>query len=413
MTVKKTNDDLKGLRIILVGSHTEVQNHLADQLRKLGCQVKTAASYEETRALLVRGQLTNSPYRAVIVYLDRVLPNGNEFLRSFLREEKTNNIKIIAMMSKANYESFDYGSYQGVINILEDPVQLRDLISVITDSAIYADNEEGKSTFARKMRTGDSYRHPPLKILIVEDDELILKMDTILFQQLGYDIDTAIGGMEALIKLESEIFDLTFMDLQMPNMSGIDTAKRIRALDNKNKDIPIIAMTGFDSDKYKQLAKEAGMNDFISKPFSINRISQILESFASRVEQSETFRTKDLDHPAKSNEEPIIDPSVGMTVFHNDLVEYRKFITLFIKEFSDRWEKLNSASNLNDWEFLENEAHNLKGISANLGAKKISAIASMLESLSEKGDDSSIKSTLVELKGALSEFELKVRNMIG
>ena len=198
----------------------------------------------------------------------------------------------------------------------------------------------------------------------------------------------------------------------MPGMNGLEAATRIRRISNKNNAIPIIAMSGHEVDKYAQLCREAGMNDYLSKPYAISRISQILNTFVdgNYTEPGIPFPLPEI--AVSKAEEPIFDPSIGLAVFHEDKIEFGKFLKLFLDGFPDRMEKLLSAARINDWKVLEIEAHNLKGISANLGAKKVSTIASQLESNSKEGFEASVKDGLNELKAAMSEFELKIHGMI-
>ncbi len=110
----------------------------------------------------------------------------------------------------------------------------------------------------------------PKRVLVVDDQEdtrLILRR---VLANLGYDVELARDGLEALAKLELDV-DLVLLDAEMPGMDGFEVAQRIRH-DPRLIDLPIIMVTGLDAKEDRLRAVEAGVNDFISKPFEINEL---------------------------------------------------------------------------------------------------------------------------------------------
>ena len=123
----------------------------------------------------------------------------------------------------------------------------------------------------------------PLRILVAEDNQinqmLILKM----LSHFGYKADLAETGAEAVKKTISTGYDLIFMDIQMPQMSGIEAAKKIR-LHYKRKEKPIIvALTAFAATDHKDLSYQAGMSDFLSKPLLLDKLYACIEKWGSAL----------------------------------------------------------------------------------------------------------------------------------
>lgn len=109
---------------------------------------------------------------------------------------------------------------------------------------------------------------PEKKILLVEDYEPNIVVATAFLEMFGYKYDVARNGLDALEKIKTDHFDVVLMDLQMPGLNGFETTKAIRALKRKNlAHIPIIGMTAHAMAGDKELCLQAGMNDYISKPF--------------------------------------------------------------------------------------------------------------------------------------------------
>jgi CheY-like chemotaxis protein/HPt (histidine-containing phosphotransfer) domain-containing protein len=251
-----------------------------------------------------------------------------------------------------------------------------------------------------------------LKILIVEDDELNLEMDRILFSQLGHKVDTSSSGAQALVAIEARDYDLVFMDVQMPGMSGLEATRRIRALANGKKNVPIIALTAHSKSTYEQLCFEVGMDDYLSKPFEIKRISQIVAACAAgqyRTRHNPRITSETIVPP---DSVPSLDVSMGMPYFSNDSIQYDKFMKEFLEGLPIRLKTMHEALDLKDWDLLGNEAHKLKGISANLGAKQISMLASQLEAQSKDRTDGPARSTLDEVAEAISKLIDQAPNML-
>lgn len=119
------------------------------------------------------------------------------------------------------------------------------------------------------------------KILLVEDYGPNALVITTLFDMMGYDCDIAINGLDALEKFQQDHYDLILMDLQMPLMDGLETTRRIRALEHEKGSlpVPIIAMTAHAETTDRMNCAEAGMNGFLHKDFNQKTLKAILEDF--------------------------------------------------------------------------------------------------------------------------------------
>ena len=121
----------------------------------------------------------------------------------------------------------------------------------------------------------------PLRILLVEDNIFNQKIVRLMLERLGYQIDIANDGLEALEAIENQLYDLILMDMQMPKIDGITTTKLIRSmLDNPIHKVQIIAMTANVMPEDIQKCLDAGMNDYVNKPIDIQTIIQLVQRFA-------------------------------------------------------------------------------------------------------------------------------------
>jgi CheY-like chemotaxis protein len=116
----------------------------------------------------------------------------------------------------------------------------------------------------------------PLRILVVEDNQVNQLLATVLLGKAGHRVDVAANGLEALDAVSSRPYDVALMDIQMPEMDGIAATKRIRGMSGAAGRIPIIAMTAnaMKGDRERLLA--AGMNDYVSKPIDKTQLFQAI-----------------------------------------------------------------------------------------------------------------------------------------
>lgn len=121
----------------------------------------------------------------------------------------------------------------------------------------------------------------PLNILLVEDNKTNQLLFKRFIEKLGYTPDIAVDGLEAIDMVKNNDYHIIFMDLYMPNLDGIDATKEIRKTYSK-EELPICALTANDIKRIKDECFEVGMNDFVTKPVSLNDIKKIILSYLTK-----------------------------------------------------------------------------------------------------------------------------------
>lgn len=116
------------------------------------------------------------------------------------------------------------------------------------------------------------------KILVVEDEQINAMVITAMLKALGFEVVHAPDGLEAIKLLKATLFDCIFMDIQMPEMDGIETTREIRhTMTNQNGSVPIIALTAHAMKGDREQFMDAGMNDYLSKPVEVEKLTAVLE----------------------------------------------------------------------------------------------------------------------------------------
>jgi CheY-like chemotaxis protein len=125
-----------------------------------------------------------------------------------------------------------------------------------------------------------SERTPRLRILVADDDALNQRLMKVLLTNEGYQVDVASNGLEAFDAIKYQQFDIVFMDLRMPVMDGIEASQRIREWEEGGRHTYIVALTASYLPEEGQMLFEAGMDNYISKPFQMEHLQRMLKYIA-------------------------------------------------------------------------------------------------------------------------------------
>jgi len=207
------------------------------------------------------------------------------------------------------------------------------------------------------------------RILLAEDVELNQYLAKHFLESGGLEVAIANNGFEALALLEQDTYDCILMDIQMPELDGIQTARRIRQLiDPVKSTIPIIALTANvlseDIEKYKA----AGMNDFLAKPFDESALLLVI----SRNQLAEPMSPKKTASSQTSGSpDRLYDLSIVQSVSGGDKAFIKKMILLFMETVPANVAELSSALEVGNWEQVGKMAHKLKSTVDSMGIKSI------------------------------------------
>jgi len=127
------------------------------------------------------------------------------------------------------------------------------------------------------------FLHRPQNILLAEDNIVNQKLAVAMLTKMGHSVTVAKDGLEAVSKWQQDTFDLIFMDVQMPELDGLDATRRIREKERvRGERIPIIAVTAHAMSGDREHCIEAGMDDYVSKPIQRSDLAQVIERYEQR-----------------------------------------------------------------------------------------------------------------------------------
>jgi CheY-like chemotaxis protein/HPt (histidine-containing phosphotransfer) domain-containing protein len=237
-----------------------------------------------------------------------------------------------------------------------------------------------------------------LKLLVVDDDEMSRRMMRLLLTREGHDVQVAANGVEAVEAVKEQQFDIVFMDLQMPIMGGVEASRAIRVWENGGMHTYIVALTASYLPEEGHLLYEAGIDNYLSKPFEVDHIQKLVGVIA-RAEQATAGQPPGNSDPSPSTGD-VLDLKKGIQRVGGDVVTYRELLSDFIQGLPKRIETLEQLSRERDLPSLSRAAHNLKGVSSNLGALELAECAGKLDKLSNEGYTDLNQAFILELKRA-------------
>ena len=252
---------LRGCRVLIVEDNAAQRSALAELISDYGLEVTVAADAQA--ALQACREAVDQDRRFALAVVDADLPAGAsaDLVKHIHQIPGCDQMGIIGVAGLAEQPEPTNTEDSSLIYWLAKPAkesQLREALLNIIDPQENAPTDSGLSSIAAVR---------PLKILLVEDG-FINREVAIGFLEMGnHQVSTAENGVEALKVLETETFDVILMDLEMPEMEGLETARAIRCQEEgTDQHVPIIAMTAHAVEGYRISCQQAGMDGYLTKP---------------------------------------------------------------------------------------------------------------------------------------------------
>ncbi|AEU36511.1 response regulator [Granulicella mallensis] len=397
---------LNGVKVLIVDDNRTNRRILEGLLTRWGMVPTVVSGGEEALAKLHAAVQSGVPYDLVLT--DMQMPNMDGF-------GLVENIKQKADISTATIMMLTSGSKRGdtarcaelgIAAYLLKPVRQVELRQAILRvlQAKEQHGEEGNMVTQSTLREELSSAKV-LNILLAEDNAINQKLAKRLLEKRGHKVSVAENGKEALAALEKSSFDLVLMDVQMPEMDGLEATRTLREREKLTGfHCPVVAMTALAMKGDQERCLEAGMDGYLSKPISSQALDAMLEGYTASIAPLST-QSESESADTSINTEELMARIDGDQVLLGELTE------IFSKDYPQQIQIAHAALVTGDSNAIRRVGHALKGAMANLAAPNASRLAETMEAMGNSGDLSLLHSTLTELQRELQKVEIRLQEL--
>ncbi len=263
---------------------------------------------------------------------------------------------------------------------------------------------------AAKKAAGQPLPQPaafPRRVLLAEDNPINAKVAGTYLGRRGHDAVMAANGREALDLLSRQAFDLVLMDLEMPELDGLETTRRLRAgqAGPVNRDIPVIAMTAHTLNGVMERCLAAGMTAYLPKPLNFQELDALLDRLPGRVQ--------DLDQTLEPDDVPDLDSEAALTRLGGDQELLREIQDEFLRQYPRKLRSIALCRDRENWEEAALAAHSLKNIAGAVGAEASRRLAGRLEESLRQADVLSTHDTMAALQKSLGQASQALLAQLG
>ncbi|MFQ5614037.1 MAG: response regulator, partial [Anaerolineae bacterium] len=405
--------ELTGKRLLIVDDNATNRRILIRQAESWGMAPRAAACGSEALDWIREGQAFD------IAILDMQMPemDGLMLAREIRRHRGADELPLVMLTSlgwrdpaqEAGALTADFAAY------LHKPIKQSHLYNVLLEVLAGQANQYRPQTRSVELDHDLGERHP-LRILLAEDNVVNQKVALNLLKRLGYRADVAGNGLEVLEALERQTYDVVLMDVQMPDMDGLEATQQILERWPGDERPRIIAMTANAMDGDRQKCLDVGMDDYISKPVRVEELVEALEKCPAGANgHAPPALPANFEAPVAS---PPASSAVDLAVLGQvrDMIgdEFSDLIAIFLDDTPYVLATMKEALARNDVDALQRTAHTLKSSSATFGAMALSTLCFELESLCQAGSLDGAANRVAQIEaayeGVKSALEVEIRN---
>jgi PAS domain S-box-containing protein len=401
LMIIKSEIELEDFHILVVDENETDRTTLSKMLNNIHCRIDLATLAKEAISLLQNRATQGDPVQCVFLDLNIHDMDIEGVLKAIKSDELIRDTPIVILTSSGQRGDPDRFSKMGCKGYLLKPVrqsELSELLRLVAsqnnqDILIAPNQMITRHTLSEKKRSDT-------RILVAEDNLINQKLMLVLLQKAGYSVDVVMNGTMALEAVKKHRYGLVFMDVQMPELDGLETTQQIRKIEAiSGIHTIIIAMTAYSYPKDRDLCLRAGMDGFISKPINPDEILHTIDEWVNQ--QIDPSQPAQKNYPSDSGIGDIdpIDIQKALPHFGNDVGFFSDMLLEFKNQLIDNNQALIKAVESRNAKKLVRIAHDIKGLALNFCAFRLAVYADELEKLGRDGNLSNANAILDKFEG--------------
>ncbi|HKY17948.1 MAG TPA: response regulator [Rhizomicrobium sp.] len=395
-------DHFKNLRALIVDDIDFNLEIMTRHLIGFGMSVMTVNDGFAAIAELERAWHKSQPYD--VVFLDLMMPglSGDELAARVRAHDLLADTKMI-IVSSAGRGSIQNRDALKLEAVLEKPVRYQELLDILAN--IYGNHSlpQSATVMPKTSKAPQVVSSDKRRVLLVEDNKVNQQYAILVLGKAGYDVTVAGNGRLAVEAVRTGRFDVVLMDIQMPEMDGVQATREIRAMPAPKGTVPIFAMTAHAMMGAAEEYLAAGMDDYVSKPFQPATLLGKLEKlFSSRTQEPALVAAPsapDLLNFGMLEELDANLPKGGVV----------EFISLYLSTVDTHLSQIDVCAAAGDLKGVAGQAHILVSTAGNLGAVATSALARELEHLC-KAPSGDVAAAIARLKDSCRDSAAAMRD---
>ena len=407
---------LAGVRLLIVDDNSTNRRLLMVQARKWGMLPREVASGEQALRLIRQ----NEPFGVAILDMQMPEMDGLTLAAEIRRLRRSGTPPMILLTSMGATQEALESPASPVAACLTKPIKQNQLHEALLQVLGGPKRSARKVVPANKLDATLAQRLP-LRLLLADDNVVNQKVALRLFDQMGYRIDIACDGIEAIHAWERRPYDIVFMDVQMPEMDGLEATRCIRLREkeragtsNPKPPTTIIAMTASAMMGDREKCLRAGMDDYLSKPVRPEAVQAALlrwgpiarNSLREPILAAATTRATAEPPPSLSRaagrEEPAVDMERLIDLAGGGETGLLELTDLYLSQTTEQMESLKVAVETGAVQEVERIAHKSAGASATCG---MNAIVLPLRELERQGHEGKLSDAVALVSQASKELE--------
>lgn len=399
-------DALGGLPVLVVAENPTAARVLCETLARWGMKPRAAQDVPAALATVHDAVFAKRKFRLVLA--DAHLPGlGGVTLANWLAADPKLAAPFILMLHRAEARELGDAIHEPEFDLLKKPVTQSALFNAVVEALGLAPRQTETSTTEESGPDETPVR--TLRILLAEDTPANQKLVRYVLKRRGHRVAVAVNGRKAVEAVQREPFDAVLMDIQMPEMDGIEATREIRRLPDPEKSrIPIIAMTAhaFEEDAERCLA--AGMDEYISKPVKGDQLIALLERLAARTTPPAAAASQAAEiRPAEKPDGPIYILKEALR-YCGEYEMFQDMAGYVIRDGRPLLNQMQAALAAGNADEMANAAHRLKGITGHVGAVRTTHAALAVERIGKTGSLADAAEAIRRLDEELSKLEIAI-----
>ena len=389
-------------RVLVVDDNPNVREALVAQIARWRMPVVEAADGLAAVRLLYESLLSKEPFRALLIDLQMPGMDGEALGRIVRCEKRFAGVALVLMTTSAQRWDDSRLKETGFAAQLVKPIQQSALFDcLVTPQGVGSTPRQ--QTSAPHVLNDLVWRNT--RVLLAEDNLTNQQVALAILRKLGLKADVVTNGREATAALRNIPYQMVLMDVQMPEMDGLEATRMVRSADGgaRNRGVPIIAMTASAMEQDRRRCLEAGMDDYIAKPVTPESLARIIKKWLATPGPAESDAPqsgRSLPAAAAANtylDVMVFDQAALLRRVMGDRPLAREVVAGFLGDIPKQIESLKSYLQARDAQGAERQAHTIKGAAAAVGGDVLRNVALKLEEASKAGDLATVADLLGEL----------------